>query len=154
MATETLYGDREKWLKWVEDEPDIPVTSLAVLPFFFVTLRKHPEVDGTLPELAARLVLGIDQFERKLGGGGVVYDQRGSVETDTELKLRLVVLSGGWEAFERMDKIHAMLNELAAKARTDAADAQAADLRQRIAAALDSPIPREVAARLEPVGAG
>lgn len=149
MPTETLYGDREKWLAWADDEPPLPDVPLAVPPFFYVTLRKHPEADGVLPDLAARLVFGIDQYERQLGGSGVFYDRGGSIETDTELKMRLIVNSGGWEAFERMDKIHAMLRELAAKARQPEVVAQDADLRERVAALVESPITREVAERLE-----
>ena len=48
----------------------------------------------------------------------------------------------------RIDRIHAMLNDLAAKARTAMATTQDADLRARIAAELESPIPRSVASRL------
>lgn len=145
---ETLDVEREKRLKFLDAVEEPPTGSLAVRPFFSVTLRKHPEVNS-LPELAARLVQGIDQYERQLGGKGVFYDRGGSVETDTDLKMRLIVNFGGWEAFERMDKIHAMLSELAAKARQPEVAAQDADLRDRVAALLDNPIPRAAAERLE-----
>lgn len=146
---ETLYRDRDEWLKFIDEVEEPAVSPLALPPFFYVTLRKHPEADAVLPELAARLVLGIDQYERQLGGTGVFYDRGGSVETGTELKIRLIVNFGGYEASERMDKIHAMLRELAAKARQPEVAAQDADLRDRVAALLDAPIPRSVAERLE-----
>jgi hypothetical protein len=141
--------EMEQRIKFLDAVEEPPIGSLAVRPFFYVTLRKHPESDGVLPELAARLVLGIDQYERQLGGKGVFYDRGGSVETDTELKIRLIVNYGGWEAFERMDKIHAMLRDLAAKAREPEVAEQDADLRDRVAALVDAPIPRSVAERLE-----
>ncbi len=143
----TTAVDPAERARLLDDEP--AVSSLAVRPFFYVTLRKHPEADGQLPESAARLVLGIDQYERQLGGGGVVYSREGSEETDTHFKLMMILHRGGWEAFERMDKIHAMLSELAAKARQPEVAAQDADLRDRVAALLDAPIPRSVAERLE-----
>jgi len=145
-----LVKDREKWLKFLDEVEEPNVSPLAVRPFFFVTLRKHPEAGDLLTALATQLVRGVDQYDRTLGGDGWFFDKEGSVETDAELKLRLVANTGGWEVFGRMDTIHQMLNDLATSARQELVATQDADLRARVAAELESPIPRSVAARLVP----
>jgi len=147
----TITVDHEKMLRSLLDDDFVPTGPLAVPAQVNVVLRKHPEAGELLAHLAAQLVHGIDQFDRSRGGAGVEYDPKGSTETATELKLRLYLNlhpNQMNDPFGRMDTIHQMLNDLAATARTEVVATQDADLRARVAAELESPIPRSVAARL------
>ncbi len=144
-----LIVDEDNWRKSLEEIEEPAVSPLAVPACILVALRKHTEAVDLLPLLAVRLIRGVDQFDRSRGGSGVTYDPNGSTETATELTMRLYPnLDPIGDPFGRIDRIHAMLSRLAAEARTEVVATQQSDLRARIAAELESPIPRSVAARL------
>ena len=127
-----------------EDEDDIELA---------VQLRKHPETDaGKLPALAAMLIRSIDQLDRDLGGDGVEFDETATTEDADHLTLRFTFRDPDG-AEERRDQIRHTLATLAADARQVLHVSQDADLRARIAAELDSPIPRELAPYLDPIPA-
>ncbi len=118
-----------------------------------VQLRKHPETDAVkLPGLAALLIRSIDQLDYDLGGDGVEFDEEATTEDATHLTLHLTFRDPDG-AEERRAEILRTLADLADTARQRLVSAQDADLRAKIAAELDSPIPRDVAARLDPLPA-
>jgi len=127
-----------------EEEDDIELA---------VQLRKHPETDAEkLPGLAALLIRSIDQLDLDLGGDGVEFDAEATTEDATHLTLHLTFRDPDG-AEERRAEILRTLADLADTARQRLVSAQDADLRAKIAAELNSPIPRDVAARLDPLPA-
>lgn len=118
-----------------------------------VQLRKHPETDAEkLPGLAALLIRSIDQLDLDLGGDGVEFDEEATTEDATHLTLHLTFRDPDG-AEERREEIERTLANLADAARQRLVSAQDADLRAKIVAELDSPIPRELAAYLDPLPA-
>ncbi len=136
-----MIADRQKWLDFISEDPDGPCD--ATMPFFHVNIRKA-SVDIRMPLLATLMVKSVDQLERTLGGDGVVFDEAGSIDEPTRLKLRLVVRKP-FGAADRIGKILGTIDSLLDRVRTDSG----ADIRAKITSELDSPIPNEVIRHLE-----
>jgi hypothetical protein len=104
--------------------------------------------------MAAVLISYVQQLDRTLGGQGIEFDPAGTVQTDTKLTLRLMVMPVG-DFITRIDTILKTLNELTAQAKRDLVAKQDADINAQIRAELVSPFGpyvREAAQHLEPTG--
>ncbi len=150
----TITVDREKMLQSLLEDDFIPSGPLAVPPSFTITLRKHPESDAEkLPAMTAVLIRYIQELDRNLGGLGVHFDPAGTVETNAQLTIRLVVVPVG-DFSGRIDAISNALARLASQVRQELVTRQDADINAKIAAELGSPVTRDVreaAEHLEPV---
>lgn len=148
--------DQDKWLQAIAEEEPLPCGLLAVSPYLWFSVRRHPEVDeDKLSAMVAVLISYIRDLDRSLGGTGVHFDQTGTVLTDQKLTIQLVVNATG-DFLRRIYAITDKLTELAMQAKHHLVKSQDADINAKIAAELGSLIPppiREAAEHLEPVGA-
>ena len=148
--------DHDKWLNAIAEEEPLPCGLLAVSPYLWFSVRRHPEVDeDKLSAMVAVLISYIRDLDRSLGGTGVHFDQTGTVLTAQKLTVQLVVEATG-DFFGRIYAITDKLGELATDVKRHLVNRQDADINAKIVADLGSPVPppvREAAGHLEPLRA-
>jgi hypothetical protein len=146
--------DQDKWLKAIAEEEPLPCGLLAVSPYLWFSVRRHPEVnEDKLSAMVAVLISYIQDLDRNLGGTGVHFDPTGTVLNEEKLTILLVVNATG-DFLGRIYAITDKLSELAKQAKHDLVARQDADINAKIAADLGSPVPppvREAAEHLEPL---
>jgi hypothetical protein len=136
--------DQEKWLKAISEEDPLPCGLMAVSPYLWFSVRRHPELDeDKLSAMAAVLISYIQDLDRNLGGTGVHFDPLGTVLTDQKLTIQLVVNATG-DFLGRIVAISDKLDELAGQAKHAIVKRQDADLNSKIAAELGSSVPKPV----------
>ena len=140
----TMTVDYEKMLRSAAEEEALPCGLMAVSPYLWFSVRRHPEVDeDKLSAMVAVLISYIRDLDRSLGGTGVHFDPKGTVLTEQKLTILLVVNATG-DFLERIDSLTNKLAELARQAKHDLVKSQDADINAKIAAELGSSVPKPV----------
>ncbi len=141
--------DHDKWLKSIAEEEPLPCGLLAVSPYLWFSVRRHPEVDeNKLSAMVAVLITYIQDLDRSLGGAGVQFDPSGTIQTDQKLTIQLVMMAT--DGFlRRIYAITDKLAELSKQAKRTLVTRQDADINAKIAAVLGPRVTPEVREAVE-----